>query len=93
MEAFKYLKIGKAPGQAEVCAKIIVASGDVEIRALMDLCLRILDGKGMPEEWSTTVEIPISKGKGDIMYCGKNRGEKLLEYAIKIVKRYLRKDF
>ena len=24
---------------------------------------RILDGKGMPEDWATSVAIPISRGK------------------------------
>ena len=45
MEAFKYLVIGKAPGPTEVYAEIVLASGDVGIRLLMELCHRILDGK------------------------------------------------
>ena len=59
MEAFKYLKIGKAPGPTEVYAEMILASGDVVIRVLMELCHRILDEKRMPEDWATSVEIPI----------------------------------
>ena len=55
MEAFKYLKIGKTPGPTEVYAEMILASGDVGIRVLMELCQRILDGKGMPEDWATSV--------------------------------------
>ena len=43
MEAFKYLKIGKAPGPAEVFAEMILASGGVGIRVLMKLCHIILD--------------------------------------------------
>ena len=62
MEAFKYLKIGKVPGLTEVYAEIILASGDVEIRALMEHCQRILDGKGMPEDWATSVAIHIFNG-------------------------------
>ena len=60
MEAFKYLKIGKASGQTEVNAEIILASGDVGIRVLMELCHRILDGK---EDWDTSLKSPTFKGK------------------------------
>ena len=63
MEAFNYLKIGKAPGPSEVYAEIILASGDVGIKVLMEFCQRILDGKGMPADWATSVAIPILKEK------------------------------
>ena len=63
MEAFKYLKIGKAPGPTEAYAEMILASGGVVIRVSMELCLRILDRIGMPEDWATSVAIPIFNGK------------------------------
>ena len=44
-------------------AEIILASGDVGIRVLVKHCHGILDGKGMPEDWATSVTIPISRGK------------------------------
>ena len=44
MEAFKHLKIGKAPGQSEVYTEMILVREDVGIRVLMELCHRILDG-------------------------------------------------
>ena len=43
----------------------------------------------MPEEWRTSVVVPIFKGKGDVMDCGAYRGVKLLEHAMKIVERVL----
>ena len=92
MEAFKYLKIGKALGPIEVYAEMILASGDVRIRVLMEYCHRILDVKGMPENLATSVAIPIFKGKGDIMNCGMHRGVKLLKHAIKIVEKVLEKN-
>ena len=58
---------------------------------LMTECQRVLDGKGMPEEWKTSVVVPIFKGKGDVMDCGAYRGVKLLEHAMKIVERVLEK--
>ena len=48
---------------------MILARGDVEITVLIELCHRMLDRKGMPDDWSTSVVIPIFKGKGHIMAC------------------------
>ena len=45
----------------------------------------------MPEEWKTSVVVPIFKGKGDVMDCGAHRGVKLLEHAMKKVERELEK--
>ena len=71
---------------------MILGSGDVGIRVLMELCHRILDRKGMPEDWATSVAIPIFKEKGDIMSCGIYRGVKLLDHAMKIVVKVLEKN-
>ena len=71
--------------------EIMVASGDVGIRVLIELCHGILDGKGIQEDWATSVAIPIFKEKGDIMNCGMHRGVKLLEHAMKIVENVLEK--
>ena len=43
----------------------------------------------MPDDWKTSVIVPIFKGKGDVMSCGPYRGAKLLEHAMKIVERVL----
>ena len=55
----------------------------------MDLCQSVLDGKGMPDEWKTSVIVLIFKGKGDVIGCGSCRGVKLEEHAMKIVERVL----
>ena len=69
MEAFKHLKIGRAPRPSEVYAKVILAIGNVGNIMLIVLFQRILDGKGMPADWATCVAIPIPKEKGDIINC------------------------
>ena len=91
MEAFKHSKIVKASGPSEVYAEMILAGGDVGIRALMEPCLKIQDGKGMPADLVTSIAIPIFIGKGDVMNCGMHRGIKLLERAIEIVEKVLEK--
>jgi len=55
----------------------------------MKLCQRVLDGKGMSDEWKTSVVVPIFKGKGNVMNCGAYREVKLLEHGIEIVERVL----
>ena len=54
---------------------------------MVELCQRVLDGKGMPDQWQTSVLVPIFKKKGDVRNCNTYRGVKLLEHAMKIVER------
>ena len=61
MGTFKHLKIGRACGPSEAYAEMILSSGDVGIRVLMELFLNILDEKEMPANWATSVAISISK--------------------------------
>ena len=68
---------------------MIIASGTFGVGVMKKLCQRVLDGEDMPEEWKTSVVVPIFKGKGDVMYCGAYSGVKLLEHAMKIVERVL----
>jgi len=41
----------------------------------------------IPQDWQSSVVLPIYKGKGDPMECGSYTGIKLLEHAMKVVKR------
>ena len=68
--AMREMKTGKAVGPSEVSTEMIAASGEVGIRVMIELCQRLLDGKGMPEEWKTSVVMPIFEGKGGVMNCG-----------------------
>ena len=91
IKAMNKMKLGKVAGPSEVNMDMIMASGKFGVGVLKKLCQRVLDGKGMPEEWKTSVVVPIFKGKGDVMDCGAYRGVKLLEHAMKIVERVLEK--
>ena len=91
VEAMQKLKSGKATGPSEVSVEMIVASGEIGVKVMMELCQHILDGRGIVDEWKTSVIVSISKGKGDVMSCGSYRGVKLLERAIKIVERILQR--
>ena len=89
VEAMQKMKSGKAFRPFEVSEEIIVASGEIKVKVMMEPCQRLLDGRGMPDEWKTSVIVPIFKGKGDVMSWGLYRGVKLLEHAMKIVERVL----
>ena len=89
MEAMNKMKLGKAAGPSKVNMDMIIACGKFGVGVIKKLCQRVFDGKGMPEEWKTSVVVPIFKGKGDVMDCGAYRRVKLLEHAMKIVERVL----
>ena len=83
------MKSGKATGPSEVSVEMIVASGEIGVKVMMELCQHILDEREMSDEWKTSVIVPIFKGKGNVMSCGSYREVKLLEHAMKIVERVL----
>ena len=89
MEAMNKMKLGKAAGPSEVNMDMIIASGTFGVGEMKKLCHIVLDGAVMPEEWKSSVVVPIFKGKGNVMDCGGCRGVKPLEYAMKIVERAL----
>ena len=83
------MKQGKAAGLSEVTTEMIVAGGRIAEEVMLQLCQRVLDGKGIPNERKTSVVVPNFKGKGDVMSCGSYRGVKLLEHCMKIIERVL----
>ena len=74
--AMKKMKLGKASELSEVSMEMINVSGKVEID-VMKLCQSVLDGKGISEDWKTSMMMPIYQGKGDVMNCCAYRGLKL----------------
>ena len=91
VEVIQKMKSGKATVPSEVSVEMIVANGKIGVKVMMKLCQRVLDGRGMPDEWKTSVVLLIFKGKGDVMSCRSYRGVKLLEHAMKIVERVLKR--
>ena len=50
VEAMQNMKSGKATGPSEVSVEMIVASGEIGVKVMMELCQRVLDGRGMLDE-------------------------------------------
>ena len=69
----------------KVSVEMTVAIGKIRVKVMMDLGQRVLGGRGIPDEWKTSVTVPISKGKGNVMSCEAYRGIKILGHAMKIV--------
>ena len=49
----------------------------------------IIGGEHAPDEWRNSLTIPLYKGKGDALQCGKFRGLRLLEHGMKVWERVL----
>jgi len=75
----------KAPGLLGLTAEMIQATEGIGTQWLLDLCNGIVKVGCIPEDWKSSVILPIYKGKGDPMTCGFYRGIKLLEHAMKVV--------
>ena len=87
--AIKVMKQEKIARPSEVCTEMISAGGEVGVNVIMKRCQRALEGKGMPDGWQTSVLVPIFKGKVDVTNWNTCRGVKVLQHAMKIVKRVL----
>ena len=57
----KVMKSDKAAGPFAVGAEMIPASGEVGVGVMVELCQRVFDGKGMLDNWQTSVVVPIFK--------------------------------
>ena len=67
--AIKVMELGNADGSSEVYAEMISASEEVGVSVMVELCQHVSNGKGMSDEWQTTVLVPIFKKKGDLRNC------------------------
>jgi len=81
------MKIHEAPGFSGLVAEMIQATGGIGTQWILDLCNGIVKEDCIPEDWKSSMVLPIYKGKGAPMECGSYRGIKLLEHAMKVVGR------
>jgi len=68
-------------------AEMIQATEGIGTQWLLDLCNAIVKEGCIPEDWKSSVILPIYRGKGDPVDCGSYMGIKLLEHAMKVVER------
>ena len=66
----KKMKGHKAPGLSGLVTEMIQATGDIGTQWILDLCNGIVKEGSIPEDWKSSVVLPIYKGKGDPMEYG-----------------------
>jgi len=66
---------------------MIQATEGIGTQWILDLRNGTLKEGCIPEDWKSSVLLPMYKGKGDPMDCGSYRGIKLLEHAMRVVER------
>ena len=87
--ANRKMKQGKAAVLSEITTEMIVAGGRIAEEVMLQFCQTILDRKGIPDEWQTSVMVAIFNGKEYVMDCGSYREVKLLELGMKVIERVL----
>ena len=58
---------------------------------MAEICQRVLDGFGMPVEWTLCILVPIFKGKGDVRNSSCYGVVRLLGCGMKVVEWVLEK--
>jgi len=80
------MKKGKAAGSTGIVSEMFMADGDCCVDWLTSLCsLTVAQGR-IPDDWKSSILLPVFKGKEDPMtFCGSYRAIKLLEHAMKVI--------
>ena len=61
LQALNEMNTRKSPGPSEVSQELIAASKGVGFQVMAKICLRVLDGFGMPVDWELSIVLPIFK--------------------------------
>jgi len=83
-KALRMMKKGKAAGPTGIVSEMFMADDDCSVDWLTYLCNLIVAQGRIPDNWKSSILLPVFKGKGDPMECGPYRAIKLLEHAMKV---------
>ncbi|MCJ8736308.1 hypothetical protein PDJAM_G00258080 [Pangasius djambal] len=86
-KALKRMKSGKAVGPDDILVEVWKCLGEAAVEFLTSLFNRVLESEKMPEEWRSSVLVPIFKNKGDVQSCSNYRGIKLMSHTMKLWER------
>uniref|UniRef100_A0A6A7FPU9 Retrovirus-related Pol polyprotein LINE-1 n=1 Tax=Hirondellea gigas TaxID=1518452 RepID=A0A6A7FPU9_9CRUS len=78
-----------APGPTGLTSGMLKKLGNIRVVELTTIFREVAEEVNIPEDWKRSVTIPIFKGKGDVLQCGKYRGMRLLEHGMKIFEKVL----
>ena len=74
------MKKGKASGPTGIVSEMFMAGEDCSVDWLTSLQFVVAQGR-IPDDWKSSILLPVFKGKGDPMEYGCYRVTKLLEHA------------
>ena len=87
LKALRMVKKGKAAAPTGIVLEMFIAEEDCSVEWLTSLCnLTVAQGR-IPDDWRSSILLPVYKGKADSMECGSYRAIKLLEHAMKVIER------
>ncbi|MCI4382174.1 hypothetical protein PGIGA_G00260740 [Pangasianodon gigas] len=86
-KALKRMKSGKAVGPDDIPVEVWKCLGEAAVEFLTSLFNRVLESEKIPEEWGSSVLVPIFKNKGDVQSCSNYRGIKLMSHTMKLWER------
>ena len=89
--ALKSMKPGKAAGPTECTSDMFKYAGRTGLEQMTKAFAQIFETAKIPEEWAESITIPLFKGKGSALECGKYRGLRLLEHGMKVWEQVLRR--
>ena len=78
------MKKGKPAGPTGIVSEMFMADEDCGVEWLTSLCNLTVDQGRNPDDWRSSILLPVFKGKGNLMECGSYR-VKLLEHAMKVI--------
>jgi len=64
---------------------VLQVTGDIGTQWILDLCNGVVKEGCVPEDWRSSMVLPVCMGREDPMECGSCRGIRLLEHAVKVV--------
>ena len=71
--------------------EMFTADEDCNVQWLTSLCNFTVAQGRIPDDWKSSILLPVFKGKGDPMECGSHRAIKLLEHAMEVIERVFKR--
>ena len=63
------MKKGKAAGPTGIVSEMFMANKDCSVDWMTSLCNLIAGQERIPDDWKSSILLPVFKGKGDPMEC------------------------
>ena len=81
-KALKGMKNDRAAGPSGLTSDMLKYARRTGVLELLRVFQKIRRNGTVPREWCDSLTIPLNKGKGDALQCGKYRGLRVLESMV-----------